>query len=143
MVKAEDFADWVAITETKARYCRFLDTKQWDAWAGVFTEDLMLDTSQAGGPPPIIGRDEAIAMVRQSIETAKTAHQVHNPEITIYGDRAEVIWAMQDRVVFESGHGLSGYGHYTETYVKQDGQWRISRSKLTRLHLDMSGPSEA
>lgn len=143
MVRAEDFADWVAITETKARYCRFLDTKRWDAWASVFTEDLVLDTSEAGGPPPIHGRDEAIAMVRASIETASTAHQVHNPEIAIEGDSAQVIWAMQDRVVFDSGHGLTGYGHYTETYVKQDGAWRIARSKLTRLHLDMSGAADA
>lgn len=137
MIRGEDFEDWVAITETKARYCRFLDTKQWDAWATVFTEDLVLDTSEAGGGSAITGRAAAIAMVRQSIETATTAHHVHNPEIAIDGARAEVIWAMQDRVLFDSGHGLTGYGHYTETYVKQDGQWRIARLKLTRLHIDM------
>lgn len=143
MARAEDFEDWVAITETKARYCRYLDTKQWDAWATLFTEDLVLDTSEAGGPPPIRGRDEAIAMVRETIEAASTAHQVHNPEIVIDGHRAEVIWAMQDRVVFEGGFGITGYGHYTETYVKLDGQWRISHSKLTRLHLDPSTPAAA
>ena len=137
---AHELTDRDAICEVKARYCRFLDTKQWDAWGGLFTEDFVLDTSAAGGPPAITGRDAAVAMVRGSIETAHTAHQVHTPEITITGDRAEAIWAMQDRVVFDNGHGITGYGHYTETYVKQGGQWRIASSKLTRLHIDMTMP---
>lgn len=132
-----------AISELKARYCRFLDTKQWDAWGDLFTEDFVLDTSEAGGPPPVVGRDVAVAMVRKSIETARTAHQVHTPEITIAGDMAEAIWAMQDRVVFDDGHGLVGYGHYTERYRKQDGVWKIAGSKLTRLHMDLTGPSQS
>jgi 3-phenylpropionate/cinnamic acid dioxygenase small subunit len=132
--------DRIAICELKARYCRFLDTKQWDAWTALFTEDFVLDTSEAGGPPPITGRSDAIAMVRQEIETARTAHQIHSPEITIEGDTATGVWAVQDRVVFDNGYSLTGYGHYTETYVKHAGAWRIASSKLTRLHIDMTAP---
>ena len=96
-----NFADWVAICETKARYCRCLDTKDWDGYADVFTEDLILDTSPAGGYK-IAGRSEAIAAIRSSVETAKTAHQVHNPEMTFTADgaSADVIWAMNDRVIW-------------------------------------------
>ena len=129
-----------AISELKARYCRLLDTKQWDAWAELFTEDFVLDTSEGGGPPAITGRDAAVSMVRQSIESTRTAHQVHNPEIAIIGDTAEGIWAMQDRLVFDGGHGMTGYGHYTESYVKREGQWKIAKSKLTRLIVEMSAP---
>jgi hypothetical protein len=132
--------DRIAICELKARYCRFLDTKQWDSWTALFTGDFVLDTSEAGGPPPITGREEAIGMVRQTIETARTAHQVHTPEITIDGDTATGIWAMQDRVVFEGGPAITGYGHYTETYAKRDGSWQIASSKLTRLQIDMTPP---
>ena len=60
---AGNFEDWVAIGETKARYCRCMDTKDWDGWADVFTEDLVLDTTPAGGYR-IEGRDKVIAMVR-------------------------------------------------------------------------------
>jgi len=137
-MSAPALSDRDGICELKARYCRFLDTKQWDAWAGLFVEDLVLDTSEAGGPPAIIGREQAIAMVRANIETARTAHQVHNPEITIAGDTAFGIWAMQDRVVFDNGSGMTGYGHYTETYVKRAGEWKIATSKLTRLHIDFT-----
>ena len=139
----QPLSDRDAICELKARYCRFLDTKQWDAWAGLFTEDLVLDTSEAGGPPPIAGRAEAIAMVRQNIETAQTAHQVHTPEVTITGDSAEGIWAMQDRVIWQEGHAVTGYGHYTETYVKRGGEWKIAKSKLTRLILDFTAAPAA
>jgi SnoaL-like domain len=132
--------DRIAICELKARYCRLLDTKKWADWMALFTEDFLLDTQEAGGPPPIKGRADAVAMVRLSIETARTAHQVHSPEIEINGNAATGIWAMQDRVVFEGGVSLTGYGHYTETYAKADSGWRIASSKLTRLHIDMTTP---
>jgi hypothetical protein len=135
--------DRVAICELKARYCRFLDTKQWDAWSALFVEDLVLDTSEAGGPAAVTGRDEAVAGVRANIETASTAHQVHTPEIRIEGDTATGIWAMQDRVIFGTGAALTGYGHYTETYAKSDGAWRIATIKLTRLHVDFTPPPQA
>jgi hypothetical protein len=139
-----DIEAYIAITEVKARYCRTLDTKDWTGFAEVFTEDLELDTRPAGGSLTR-GRDEAIRTVRSSIETAVTAHQVHSPEIKLEGDTAQVIWAMQDRVVFDKGRrfdpnisGLTGYGHYHERYVRQNGRWRIQATRLTRLHVDFS-----
>jgi ketosteroid isomerase-like protein len=130
--------DRIAICELKARYCRLLDTKQWDAWTALFTEDFVLDTSEAGGGAPIGGRDAVVAMVRGAIEAVRTAHQVHSPEIAIEGKTATGIWAMQDRLVFPDGSGMTGYGHYTERYAKSDGGWRIASSKLTRLLMDMT-----
>jgi SnoaL-like domain len=140
-----DFADWVAICQTKARYCRCLDTKDWAGYAEVFTEDLILDTGPAGGYK-VEGRDAAIRMIRSSVETAKTAHQVHNPEITFAADRrsADVIWAMNDRVVWSPERaivmgnlGHTGYGHYRERYVKcADDTWRIKHQQLSYLTFD-------
>jgi len=129
-----DFADWLAIANVKAAYCRLLDTKDWAGWADLFTDDFELDVSDSGGTA-MKGRDVIVAFVRSSIESAKTAHQVHFPEITINGDTAHAIWPMQDRVEWE-GRALTGYGHYHEDYVRQGGRWRIARQKLTRLALD-------
>jgi SnoaL-like domain len=131
----------IAIAAVKARYCRCLDTKDWAGYTDVFTEDLELDTTDAGGPL-VRGRAAAIAMIRASVETARTAHQVHSPEIKLDGDVADVIWAMQDRVVWGERRpapnllGHTGFGHYHERYVRQDGQWRIAKQRLTRLHVD-------
>lgn len=138
------FEDYLAITTTKARYCRFLDEKNWQDYGDVFTEDVVLDTRPSGGPE-MTGRDNVVAGVRASIGTATTAHQVHSPEIAmIDADTADVVWAMQDRVVWDEARareigikGLTGYGHYRERYVRcEDSRWRIARSELTRLHID-------
>jgi hypothetical protein len=79
-------------------------------------------------------------MVRQAIATVRTAHQVHTPEIVVRGDSATAIWAMQDRLVFDNGHGMTGYGHYRETYVKHGAAWQIASSTLTRLLVEPTTP---
>jgi ketosteroid isomerase-like protein len=132
-MSAPDFADWLAICNVKARYCRLLDTKDWQGWGDLFTEDCAMDTRPAGGSLEQ-GRDTFVAAVRRSIEAATTVHQVHSPEITIEGDEASGIWAMQDRVDWGAGKALTGYGHYTERYRRcPDGQWRIASQVLSRL----------
>ena len=129
--------DWLAICELKARYCRLMDTKQWDAWRELFAEDYELDVSEGTGLPVIKGREAALDRVLSSIRDAITVHQVHTPEIRIDGDAASGLWAMQDRVIFPNGTSLTGYGHYHDRFRRQDGQWRIAALKLTRLHLEM------
>ena len=130
-----DFADWLAIAEVKAAYCRLLDTKDWDGWGQLFTEDAVLDVTGSGGTVEH-GRAAIVASVRGAIETTKTAHQLHFPEISIDGDTATAIWPMQDRLFWDDGRTMTGYGHYHETYVKQDGRWRIAGQKLTRLIME-------
>lgn len=130
-----DFNDWLAICNVKAAYCRLLDAKDWDGWKQLFTEDCEMDVRDSGGTLEH-GRDEFVASVRASIETTKTCHQVHSPEITLAGDSATVIWAMQDRLLWEDGRTMTGYGHYHERYVKQDGRWRIAQQQLTRLIME-------
>ncbi len=139
MADAPNFSDWLALVTLKARYCRFLDSKDWDGYVGLFTDDFVLDTSPAGGLR-IEGKAAAVAYVRSSItQDTITTHHVHNPEIEISGDTATAIWAMQDRNIWPNGRQLLGFGHYHERYVKQDGAWRISESQLTRLNVEMTG----
>jgi hypothetical protein len=126
-----------AIKQLKARYCRYLDTKDWMAWRGIFTDDFLSDTSQAGGKV-IRGADEFVAFTSKNLGTRATAHQVHAPEIELTSaTTARGIWALEDVVRLAPGVNLRGYGHYHETYEKTDGQWRITSSKLTRLREDI------
>ena len=135
MTGAPHFADWLAIANLKAAYCRLLDTKDWEGWGQLFTEDFHLDVSGSGGEV-IEGRDAVVASVRGSIGTAKTAHQVHFPEIVIDGDTATAVWPMQDRVVWSEDRALTGWGHYHERYVRTPDGWRIAEQRLTRLQMD-------
>jgi hypothetical protein len=135
MTGAPHFADWLAIANLKAAYCRLLDTKDWEGWGQLFTENFHLDVSGSGGEV-IEGRDAVVASVRGSIGTAKTAHQVHFPEIAIDGDTATAVWPMQDRVVWSEDRALTGWGHYHERYVRTPDGWRIAEQRLTRLQMD-------
>lgn len=130
------FDDWLAIATLKARYCRFLDTKDWDGYAALFTDDVVIDTTGSGGPL-MQGRTAAVSAIRASLDTAVTVHHVHSPEIAVDGDAASGIWAMQDRLTWANGRRLDGAGHYHENYVRVGGEWRIARSRLTRLFVDL------
>ncbi len=137
MSETISFEDWQAICTAKARYCRTLDSKQWDDFAALFTEDYELDVSDGTDKDVIKGRDAALTMVRESLNGAKTAHQVHLPEMTREGDAIFVIWAMQDRVIWSEEMALTGYGTYHERWVKEGGEWKIAYLKLARYIVEM------
>jgi hypothetical protein len=126
-----------AIKQLKARYCRYLDTKDWEAWRSLFSDDFLSDTSPAGGKV-IRGANEFVAFTRKGLRSQATVHQVHAPEIELTSlTTASGVWALEDVVRFGPGVNLRGYGHYTETYQKVDGRWLITSSTLTRLREDV------
>ena len=132
--------DIEAIKQLKARYFRLMDQKKWDEWALVFAEDAHLVVPEGGVDER--GRAAVVASVSGVLEGVRTVHHGHMPEIEITGaDTARGTWAMFDYVEFPpspSGGrlGLQGFGHYTEEYVREDGEWRISSLHLSRLRID-------
>jgi len=133
--------DLEAIRQLKARYFRLMDTKQWEAFGQVFTQDATV----AASPDPdevFRGREEIVRRVSGALREAVTVHHGHMPEIEITGpDTARGIWAMYDFVDLPQ-LVLHGWGHYHEEYRREDGVWRIASTRLTRLRLDMQ-PKEA
>jgi hypothetical protein len=135
--------DIEAIKQLKARYFRFMDQKKWDEWAMVFAEDAHLVVPE--GAVDERGRAAVVASVSGALEGVRTVHHGHMPEIEITGsDTARGTWAMFDYVEFPpraNGErvGLQGYGHYTEEYVREDGEWRIASLHLSRLRIDPLG----
>lgn len=131
-----------SIKQLKARYCRYLDTKDWPAWRDIFTDDFVSDTAEAGGKV-IAGADEFVAYICKTLgkPSQPTVHQIHAPEIELTSaTTARGVWALEDVVRLAPGLNVNGYGHYHETYEKIDGQWRIKTSKLTRLRVDIFNP---
>jgi hypothetical protein len=129
-----------ALERLKARYCRTLDTKDWNGFRDLFTADFVSDTTASGGPV-IHGADEFVAFLRRTLDRCVTVHQVQQPELDlISATTAHGVWAMQDVVRLRRGLTLHGFGHYHEGYEKVDGQWRIKSSTLTRLHEHIATP---
>jgi hypothetical protein len=141
--------DIEAIKQLKARYFRFVDTKQWDRWGELFTEDAVLDVP-VNRAEPLVGRRAITDRVRRNLNAMVTIHHGHMPEIEILGsDRARGIWPMYDRLLTTTsqftadraapgfGPRYEGFGHYVEEYAKaESGSWRIARCTLRRLHLE-------
>src|ERR1700733_1260907 len=127
------------IQRLKARYFRFVDTKNWNELADLFTPDALLWFAEH--------EDEAIPFasalknnIQKILTGATSLHHGHMPEIEVVSETtASGIWPMESRVYWPSNRasiGLvfsHGYGHYHENYVKHDGKWRIHRLKLTQL----------
>ena len=131
-----------AIKQLKARYFRLMDTKQWEQFGAIFTEDATL----AASPDPnetFRGRADIVRRVSAALREATTVHHGHMPEIELTGaDTARGIWAMYDFVDLPQ-LVLHGWGHYHEEYAKQAGAWRIRSSRLTRLRLDITPKPKA
>ncbi|OLT12133.1 DUF4440 domain-containing protein [Actinomadura sp. CNU-125] len=133
--------DIEALKRLKARYCRTLDTKDWDGMRPIFADDAVVDTTGSGGGV-ITGADAFMTFLREHLADHVTVHHCHMPEITLTSpSTATGIWAMEDRIRWAGGGELIGFGHYHETYEKTGGTWRIKTTTLTRLRLDMTEPA--
>ena len=135
------------IKQLKARYFRFVDTKQWKQWAQLFTPDVECDFSADSlTDEPVRGRETLVKMVSRIMADCESLHHGHTPEIEILSPTtARGIWVMQDIVDWPRDkeapngyHSLVGWGHYHETYVKSAEGWQIATMKLTRLRLNRS-----
>ena len=138
-----------AIKTVKAKYFRFVDTRDWDGLRSIFTPDALLEVPEARAGASNL--DESLIFFQQALEGAVSVHFGHMPEIEIEDeDHARAIWPMDDRIYWppESasilGYAqLRGFGHYHETYERLDGEWKIRTMKLTRLRLVTQTPPRA
>lgn len=139
-------SDLDQIHQLKARYFRMMDIKDWDGLRDVFTDDVVIDTTEDSGTI-ITGRDEYLPFLISQIGDVTTVHHGHMPEISFIDDNnASGIWVMEDELWWPEGHPIThlhGFGHYHETYVRTPEGWKISSLRLTRLHRDITfAPAE-
>jgi hypothetical protein len=142
-VDLERLTDLHAIQQLKSRYFRYLDTKAWDQWRQLFTDDVDFYVEDSVRPgqatSTVSSADELVARVSKALATAVTVHHGHTPDIEFTApDQATGIWAMYDWVDdAEKGYAVQGWGHYHERYRRRDdGAWQISELRLTRLRSD-------
>jgi hypothetical protein len=130
------------ITNLVARRCRSLDSQDWDAYAACHTSDVVswAISSEAGIDEPTRGIEAVISFLSQQLAGMTTVHHVHSPEISLTSDAtATGTWAMEDRLWWKQDgeeRWLHGFGHYEETYEKQNGQWLIASRRLVRTRVD-------
>jgi SnoaL-like domain len=136
----QDLLHVEAIKQLKADYFHLMDTKQWEEWRELFTEDFAV----AGPAVHQGGRDPFVAFVREHLQSVASRHEGSMPVIEILGETsARGRWSMSDDLRLPAGHPWAGgapvrqlgYGHYDEEYRREDDRWRISSMRLTRLRV--------
>ena len=139
------------IKQLKAAYFRCMDTKSWEEFPDLFTQDAVFDVRGAlempklevdyAKQPVITGRAAILDFVRAGITPLISIHHGYMPEIEIISPMtAKAIWAMDDTLLPPPGgpfRKFQGYGHYFETYAF-NGRWRIATLRLRRLHVEIT-----
>lgn len=137
----EQLNDIEDIKQLKARYCRLIDQKNWEALEAAFVADASIEIAGAPG-----GADDTQKFssahgffegLRQLMGPLVSVHQVHAPEIEVLDrETARGSWTISDRLVFPDDSPLKilqGWGIYHETYRKVSGHWRFASVRLERL----------
>lgn len=148
---ANELSELEALRQLKARYCRFCDTKDWQGFFDLFTEDAVFDVRAGASVEPQagefadmgyqVGREaiaEGVRVMASSI--GETVHHCHTPELLLTSrDTATGIWALEDQLHYLAGpiKMVHGFGHYHETYVREQNVWRIKTLRLTRLRVNL------
>lgn len=144
------------IKQLKARYFRFLDTKDWAGLGTIFCDDASFDaraslsidgqgeSGRAAESNDWVyhGGAEIVAFIRGAVGDSRTVHHGHCHEIDLLSvNEASGVIAMEDQIWDATGTTLTlhGCGHYHETYRRVDGRWRIHTSRITRLQVILGG----
>src|SRR6188508_1231305 len=81
----------------KARYCRFIDSQQWDEFARLFCPDVRLTFYDVRGAVlyTYSNLQRFLESTRETLAGAHSIHQVHNSEIELMSaGSARAIWSM-------------------------------------------------
>ncbi|BBX17425.1 hypothetical protein CRI77_05550 [Mycolicibacterium duvalii] len=129
MTTAARLTDEMEIRALLSRYARGVDTKDWELYRSVFTEDAVIDYSSAGIPPG--SRDEIVELFRAAFEPIPwTMHYITNVEITDFSAGADGETATV-RAMFYNPMQLPGMaeqstcgGYYHHDLVRTPEGWR-------------------
>ncbi|HYB37425.1 MAG TPA: nuclear transport factor 2 family protein [Mycobacterium sp.] len=116
--------DAVEIQQLLARYARAVDTKDWDLYRSVFTDDAHIDYTSAG---ILAGsRDDVADFLAQAFTGIPwSMHYITNIEAEIDGDTARVRAMFYNPMFFPGVSGPSFFGgYYHHDLVRTPDGWR-------------------
>lgn len=134
------------VTNRKAQYARFADTKQWDKFVELGLPDARYSYLDSSGNPVALEGKPAVfdspkscaAFFGPFFRKQQTLHNISLAEITQTGpDEVEVIWAFEDQLIRNNTFWtcrLRGGGHYYETWRKKGDDWFIADLRMQRTY---------
>lgn len=130
----QELYDIEKIKQLKARYFRALDTNDWGLFGDCLSEDCI--ASYSDGRLIREGREAIVGFMDKHMSgpTLLSMHHGHTPEIDLVeADRATGIWYLNDTVIdLKSNTQLTGAAIYTDEYIRDGGDWKISKTGYSR-----------
>ena len=124
MSDLQQVSDQLEINALLARYARAVDSKDWELYRSVFTDDAAIDYTSAGA---IAGsRDEVADWLSTAFATIPwSMHHITNVEVELAGDAAQVT-AMFYNPMQLPGMAEPSYcgGYYHHELVRTPHGWR-------------------
>lgn len=127
-------SDQIDIGNLLTRYCRAVDSKDWDLYRSLLTDDAHLDYSAAG--LFVGGPDDAVEFLTRHQESISVGmHHVTNVESQVDGDEAAVVamWFNAVRLpgASEGSFCMSFFhGRWHDDMVRTPSGWRIQNLRL-------------
>jgi|KBSSwiStaDraftv2_1062776.scaffolds.fasta_scaffold964848_2 hypothetical protein len=131
--------DLEALRDLKYRYATFCDDGyDADRLAPLFTTDAIWDGGVLGR---FVGREAIRAFFQQCSKVVPFAiHQVTNPILEVYGDRATGRWYLWEPLVFTAGNrGMWMAARYDDRYRREGDAWLF---ETVKVDLRMLSPYE-
>lgn len=125
----------LAIHQTKAKYCRFADTKQWDAFEQITVPNIVFKMVQDGAVSASFpDRASWISHFSEFFKGKQCHHLIGGAEYEEVGpDEVKAIFAIQYYVADEGTtpkFRMTGGAHYHEVYKRVNGTWLLAESTV-------------
>lgn len=132
------------IANLRARYARFVDTKDWASLKLLFAQDVeyervpIASTSADTQIETHRGVDTMMSLVAKATEGLSSIHHCFMPEIEVNtSDEATGVWAMSSVVRSETDPASISFeaaGYYHDNYQRLDTVWVFKKIRVVRLY---------
>jgi hypothetical protein len=124
----EEISDRLEIQDLLVAYSHAVDTRNWDAFDDVFTDDALIDYTEMGGSRG------GVAATKEFLRTtmpqfASFQHMQATSKVTLHGDTAEGRTICHNPMVLDRGNGETQVFFcglwYRDRFVRTPAGWRI------------------
>jgi SnoaL-like domain len=132
--QADPTDEW-AVCRTLYRFAMGIDTRDWELYRSVFTDQIELDYSsyRSGSVGPMRAYDWVARGSVLFTGLDASQHCLYNPLVTVAGDVAHITMYVQAEHFLTNADGDNWFtlgGYYSDRLVREEAGWRISHKKL-------------
>lgn len=146
MLSLQEISDRLEIQDLLVRYSHAVDSRDWDAFEQVFTDDAVIDYTEMGGPRG--GVKETRAFLESAMPMFSSfQHMIANTVLELDGDTARARTICHNPMVLDRGEGQTHVFFcglwYRDVLVRTPEGWRIKDRYEERAYFHNAPPDVA